>query len=111
MNLQAWLTPLLKMGKKKKKSGRGMMWASIISVIVSAIALRGLKKGQMDLPKNPLKNIAPKMGNTVDIQKFLTMKDRTVLAEFANEIAPKTNTTGVNNNIEDINSLNKDDSL
>lgn len=89
MNLQAWLTPLLKMGKKKKNSGRGMMWASIISVIVSAIALRGMKKGQMDVPKNPLKNLASQMGNN-DIQKFLTMKDRTVLAEFANEIAPKT---------------------
>lgn len=89
MNIQAWLTPLLKMGKKKKKSGRGMMWASIISVIVSAIALRGMKKGQMDVANNPLKNLASQMGNN-DIQKFLTMKDRTILAEFANEIAPKT---------------------
>jgi hypothetical protein len=111
MNLQSWLTPLLKMGKKKKKSGRGMMLASIISVIVSAIALRSLKKGQMDMPKNPLKNIAPNMGKTVDIQKFLTMKDRTVLAEFANEIAPKTNTTVVNNKVDANNNLNNDDSL
>jgi hypothetical protein len=110
MNLQAWLTPLLKMGKKKKKSGRGMMWASIISVIVSAIALRGLKKGQMDMPQNPLKNIAPKMGNTVDIQKFLTMKDRTVLAEFAHEITPKTN--DVSKEVEVSNSsVNKDNSI
>jgi hypothetical protein len=91
MNLQAWLTPLLKMGKKKKKSGRGMMWASIISVIISAIALKGLKKGQTDMPKNPVTNLAPKM--STDIQKFLTMKDRTVLAEFAKEFAPKTDET------------------
>jgi hypothetical protein len=99
MNLQAWLTPFLKMGKKKK-SGRGMMWASIISVIVSAIALRSLKKGQMEMPQNPLKNIAPKKGNTIDIQKFLTMKDRTVLAEFANELAPKSDDV-VNQKVED----------
>lgn len=111
MNLQAWLTPLLKMGKKKKKSGRGMMWASIISVIVSAIALRGLKKGQLDMPQNPLKNIAPKMGNTVDIQKFLTMKDRTVLAEFANEIAPKTNEISKDVEVSKNSSLNKDNSI
>lgn len=109
MNLQAWLTPLLTMGRKKKKSGRGMMWASIISVIISAIALRGLKKGQMEMPKNPLKNIAPKMSNTVDIQKFLTMKDRTVLAEFANEIAPKTNE--VNQKVSNNSHLNEDNSI
>jgi predicted regulator of amino acid metabolism with ACT domain len=109
MNLQAWLTPLLNMGRKKKKSGRGMMWASIISVIISAIALRGMKKGQMEMPKNLLKNIAPKMGNTVDIQKFLTMKDRTVLAEFANEIAPKTNE--VNQKIANNSNLNEDNSI
>jgi hypothetical protein len=92
MNIQQWLTPLLKMGKKKRNNGKGMIWASIISLIVSVIALRRLNKGEnVEGIKNPIGSLMTEKGKTVDIQKFLTMKDRTVLAEFANELAPKTN--------------------
>lgn len=108
MNIQQWLTPLLKMAKRRKSSGKGMIWASIISVVISAIALRGLKKGQMDIPKNPLKSLTTQSGVN-DIQKFLTLNDRSVLAEFAKEITPKTN--GMNNNFVNKTELNKQNPL
>lgn len=44
MNIQQWLTPLLKIGRRKRSTGKGMIWASIISVIVSVIALSRLKR-------------------------------------------------------------------
>ncbi|MHC0035608.1 hypothetical protein [Pseudoneobacillus sp. C159] len=87
MNIQKWLTPLLLLGRKKRSSGRGMMWASILSVLVSFIALRGLKKGQIDIPKNPLKSL--NIPNKVtDIQQFLNPNDRKVLAEISDEFTP-----------------------
>jgi hypothetical protein len=105
MNIQKWLTPLLQMGRKKRSTGRGMMWASILSVIVSFIALRGLKKGQPESPKNPLKalNVSKQV---TDIQQFLNLNDRKVLAEISDEFKPsnlmenqhKSNETSVNHN-------------
>lgn len=93
MNMQQLLTPLLKMGNikmyKKKSNGKGMIWASLVSLVISAVALFALKKGEKENQHPITTNIQKK--ENVDIQKFLSLNDRTVLAEFAKEIDPKTN--------------------
>jgi hypothetical protein len=92
MDIQQWLTPLLKIGKKRRRSsGKGMIWASILSVIVSVFAISRLNKGQMKMPENPLNKISSPNKTMSDIQSFLTTNDRAVLAEFSNELMPKTN--------------------
>jgi hypothetical protein len=95
MNMQQWITPLLKMGNikmyRKKSNGKGMIWASLFSLIISAVALFALKKGEKENQYPISTNIQKK--ENVDIQKFLSLNDRTVLAEFAKELDPKTNLT------------------
>lgn len=118
MNTQQWLFPLLKMVKnqmnfrfvKKKRTGRGMIWASIVSIAISAIALNWLKRGKKgnNLPNigqmfesigegqksvGNRNEIKEKYDKKYDLQNFLNMNDKAVLAEFSNELAPKTNPT------------------
>jgi hypothetical protein len=108
MNILQWLTPLLKVGKKRRRSsGKGIIWASIISVVVSALALSRLNRGQIKMPDNPLNKIASPEKTMHNIQNFLSVNDRAVLAEFANEIAPKTN--DLNNDVLAIEKTNSDE--
>ncbi|WP_442593935.1 hypothetical protein [Neobacillus sp. D3-1R] len=116
MNAQQWIYPLLKMMKnqmnfkivRKKKSGRGMIWASLLSVVFSAIALNLLNRGKksntlpnigqmfesMGEEQKPVGNrneIKKKYDKKYDINNFLNMNDKAVLAEFSSELAPKNN--------------------
>ncbi|HYK74358.1 MAG TPA: hypothetical protein VEV44_14785 [Pseudoneobacillus sp.] len=116
MNTQQWLLPLLKMVKnqmnfrivKKKRTGRGMIWASILSIAISAIALNWLKRdkkgsnlpnigqmfqsiGENQMPTGHQNEVRKKYDKKYDIQNFLNMNDKAVLAEFSNELTPKSN--------------------
>ncbi|MFD2445606.1 hypothetical protein ACFSO7_16725 [Bacillus sp. CGMCC 1.16607] len=88
MNKQNWISIF---SRKKQSNGMGMLLASLLSIVVSAIALFFLKKDEKGNPFITETNKIPKNSSKTDIQKFLTMNDRAVLAEFASELEPKTN--------------------
>jgi hypothetical protein len=88
-NLQ-WITGLLNMGgrqsflnmfSKRRNNRQGVIWASVIGLVVSAAALL-LRRNQDTNGFNPIDSLVSQVG-----QNNLT-KNNAVLAEFSKELAP-----------------------
>jgi hypothetical protein len=95
MNLQQWIAPLLKMMQKQnyfgmKRKRNNMWWFSLIGLGISMIALVKKIGPPQSFEANKQSNLINSMKeNHVDIKKFLTLEDKSLLAEFSDEIIPK----------------------
>jgi hypothetical protein len=94
MNLQQWIAPLLKLMQKQnyfgmKRKRNNMWWFSLIGLGISMIAFVK-KMGPPQPEANKHSNLIKSMKeNHVDIQKFLTLEDKSLLAEFSDELIAK----------------------
>lgn len=71
----------------KKKSNSGMMWASLLGLVISIVAFGAKKNGSQTVDYTPLHNITEKMQNrsTANLLKAVTAN------EFSKELLPVKN--------------------
>jgi Na+(H+)/acetate symporter ActP len=89
-----WIPALLNTGRKqnifkmfgRRRNNRGMMWASLLGLGVSAAAY-GLRKNQNRDMLRPVQNVM----NNIRTQTAGNMPNVAAITEFAKELIPETN--------------------
>lgn len=87
-NMNKWITSFFQLRRNplmtlfgKKRNGKGWIWGSLLSLGVSAAAIR-LRRNRMT--RSPVDNIM----NNIDIGKMNKMGNLAGLAEIAEELVP-----------------------
>jgi len=86
--MNKWIMSFFQIGRKplmalfgKKRNGRGWIWGSLLSLGVSAAAIRLSRNKKMQSPVNNIMN-------NIDIGKMSKMGNLAGLAEIAEELVP-----------------------
>jgi hypothetical protein len=88
VKMNKWIMSFFQIGRKplmalfgKKRNGRGWIWGSLLSLGVSAAAIRLSRNKKMQSPVNNIMN-------NFDIGKMSKMGNLAALAEIAEELVP-----------------------
>ncbi len=88
VKMNKWIMSFFQIGRKplralfgKKRNGRGWIWGSLLSLGVSAAAIRLRRNKKMQSPVNNIMN-------NIDIGKMSKMGNLAGLAEIAEELVP-----------------------
>jgi hypothetical protein len=97
VKMNKWIMSFFQIGRKplmalfgKKRNGRGWIWGSLLSLGVSAAAIRLSRNKKMQSPVNNIMNNFDigKMSKNFDIGKMSKMGNLAGLAEIAEELVP-----------------------